>query len=73
MERVFAWEVPAPAASLRASESGPLCIQDPRLHDDQPVALLLTISAGANTKAMAHRAMKRHVNVICNPDKPSLK
>jgi hypothetical protein len=42
IERVFCLggQVPTPAASLRASEHGPLCIQDPALHDDQPAALL---------------------------------
>ena len=45
----------------------------PSLHDDQPAALLLTISAGASTMAMAPRAMTHHVNVICNPDKQSIK
>nr|WP_242540374.1 hypothetical protein [Trinickia mobilis] len=63
IERVFlGGQVPPPAASLRASEPGSLCIQDHRLRDDQPAALRLTISTGTST-------MKRHVNIICNPDR----
>jgi hypothetical protein len=41
--------------------------QDPRLHDDQPAALRLTISAGTSIMAMALRAMKCHANIICIP------
>jgi hypothetical protein len=43
------------------------------LHDDQPAALLLTTGVSATTMAMVPRVMRCHANVVCNPDKPSLK
>jgi hypothetical protein len=75
IERVFAWEDKFRRLLLRFERLSPVhyAFKTPRLHDDQPAALLLTISAGASTMAMAPRAMKRHVNIISNPYKPSLK
>ncbi|WP_240975226.1 hypothetical protein [Paraburkholderia aromaticivorans] len=49
VERVFAWEVPPPAAALRASESPTLRVQDARLHDDQSAALLPQPNASSMT------------------------
>jgi hypothetical protein len=63
-------QVPPPAASLRASGSGPLRAQDTRLHDDQSAALLLSISDGASSSVMAHSARSRHDRFILDARRP---
>ena len=49
IERVFArpkGQVPAASATFRAHQRAALCIQDPRLHDDQSPALLPDLIPG---------------------------